>query len=296
MTVAAPSPQALVLLPNHAMRARRCLVPVAAIWAWDVALGAAMAWPAAAMVRSAYGTHPRGDAVLWDPGSLPLLDLLVRNLPSSGALIAHAAVVTLFAIVVGLVPAAALLFCLGFATSDKKPPHLRSAMRAGAGAFPPFALLLVITLVFQGSIVAATATAASLAEEGFSPKYGEITADVIALLLLAVGLLAAALAGIVQDAARAAVVRFGVGAGLALRAAFKTVARHPLRLFWSWAWRAFAALVPMAFGALLAGRVGARGGAALVALFVIHQLVVAVRVALRASWLARTMRAVDRGR
>jgi hypothetical protein len=295
MIAATPAPDTLVLLPNHAMRARRCLVPVAAIWAWDLALGAAMAWPVAAIVRSAYGTHPRADAVLWDPGALPLLDLIVRSLHSSGALIAHAAVVMIFALVVGLVPAAALLFCLGFATSDKKPPRFRNAMRAGAGAFPPFALLLVITLVLQGSIVAATATAASLAEEGFAPKYGEITADVLALLLLAVGLLAAAFAGIVQDAARAAVVRFGLGAGLALRAALKTVGRHPLRLCWSWAWRALAALVPMAFGALLAGRVGARGGAALLALFVIHQLVIAVRVALRASWLASAMRAVDRG-
>jgi hypothetical protein len=169
-------------------------------------------------------------------------------------------------------------------------------MKVGVSTFGPFALLLVITLVLQASIVAAMATAASLADQGFSPKYGETTADAIALLLLAVGLLAAAFAGIVQDAARAAVVRFGIGAGLALRAAVTTVGRAPARLFWSWGWRSLASLVPVAFGALLAGRVGARGGTALVALFVIHQIVVAVRVAFRASWLARAMRAVDRAR
>jgi hypothetical protein len=285
----------LVLLPNHAMRARRCLRPLAAVWAWDAALGAALAWPFAAIVRAAYGTHPRADSVLWDPGGLPLLDLLVRRLPSMGALFAHAAVVTILALVLGLFPSAALLVCLGFATPDRRTPRFRKAMPLAVVAFGPFALLLLGTLVLQASIVAAAATAASLADQGFAPKYGEVTADGIALLLLGAGLATAAFAGVVQDTARAAIVRFGMGTGSALLAAWTTVRRAPLALAWSWGWRGLASLVPVAFGALLAGRVAGRGGAALAALFVIHQLVVAVRVALRASWLASAMRAVDAG-
>ncbi len=284
----------LALLPAHAMRARRCLVPILALWAWDAALGAALAWPFASIVRAAYGTHPRADAVLWDPGALALLDLAVRRLPVAGALVAHVAVVTIAALVVGLLPLAALLVCLGFASRDRKTPRFRAAMSRAVLAFGPFALLLLVTLVLQGSIVAATATAASLADEGFAPKYGEMTADGIAIFLLAAGLTAVAFAGVLQDAARASVVRFGIGTGSALLSAVATVRRAPLRLFWSWGWRALASLVPVAFGALLAGRVGARGGAALVALFVVHQLVIVVRVALRASWLARVLRAVDR--
>jgi hypothetical protein len=54
--------------------------------------------------------------------------------------------------------------------------------------------------------------------------------------------------------------------------------------------------VPLVFGALLSNRIGGRGGAALVTLFVLHQLVVGARVALRASWMARAMRAVDAAR
>jgi len=290
-----PLSEGLRLLPNHAMRARRCVAPVAALWAWDAALGAALAWPFVSIVRAAYGAHPHADGVLWDPGALPLLDLLVRRLPALGSLIAHSAVVTIFALALGLLPSAAILVCVGFATRDAKTPGLRRALPLAVAATGPFALLLVITLVLQGTIVAAAATAASLANQGVSPKYGDIWAQTIALVVLAAGLLATAFAGVVEDVARASVVRFGVGAGAALRAALTTVRRAPLTLFWSWAWRALSSLVPVAFGALLAGRVGGRGGTALVVLGVIHQLVIAVRAALRASWLARAMRAVDAG-
>jgi hypothetical protein len=46
-------------------------------------------------------------------------------------------------------------------------------------------------------------------------------------------------------------------------------------------------------GSLVADRVGGRGGFALFFLFVIHQLAIGTRVALRASWLARALRDVD---
>jgi hypothetical protein len=292
--IAWPNAERLVLLPNHAMRARRCVRPIVALWAWEALLGALLAWPFASIVRGAYGSHPREDAVLWDPGGLSLLDLLVRKLPVVGSLVAHFAGVTLVALVLSPWPSAVLLVCLGFATRDKKTPGFRRSMPLAVGAFGPFALLLVLTLVLQSSLLAAAATAAGLADQGFSPKYGEVAAEVIALAILGAGLALVALAGVVQDAARAAVVRFNAGAGWGLRSGLAAVGHAPLSLFWSWAWRAGASWVPVAFGALLAGRVGGRGGAALVALLVIHQLVIGVRVALRASWLARVMRAVDR--
>jgi hypothetical protein len=50
----------------------------------------------------------------------------------------------------------------------------------------------------------------------------------------------------------------------------------------------------VAVGALVAARLGGRGGGALVALLLVHQLVLFARVALRASWLAKAARAVDR--
>jgi hypothetical protein len=49
----------------------------------------------------------------------------------------------------------------------------------------------------------------------------------------------------------------------------------------------------MAMGALVAERIGGRGGATLFVLFALHQLVIGVRVAMHASWLAKALRAVD---
>ena len=43
----------------------------------------------------------------------------------------------------------------------------------------------------------------------------------------------------------------------------------------------------------MAGKLGGHGGFDLVFLFVLHQSVIVVRVALRTSWLARALRAVD---
>ncbi len=284
----------LLFLPNDAMRARRCARPILALWAWEATLGAALAWPFASIVRAAYGSHPRADAVLWDAGRLPLLDLLTRRLPEAGALVAHAATVTLFAAIGGLIPSAALLVSLACTTHDRRTPPVGVAIQAGIGAFLPCAILLALTLALQGSVVLSAATLAGLAKEGFSPTMGDVKADLAGASLLALGFLLAALAGVTQDVARASVVRFGAGAGEALRLAVRAVAPAPVVLFWSWGWRALASLVPIGFGALAADRIGGRGGLALVVLFAIHQAIIAARVALRASWLAKAMRIVDR--
>jgi hypothetical protein len=51
--------------------------------------------------------------------------------------------------------------------------------------------------------------------------------------------------------------------------------------------------VPIVAVALLADRIGGRGGVALVVLAALHQSVILSRVALRASWLAKAMRSVE---
>ena len=59
---------------------------------------------------------------------------------------------------------------------------------------------------------------------------------------------------------------------------------------------ALASLAPIFAAAWVAGRLGGRGGLALLVVFALHQLGVAARVALRTSWLARALRAVDAAR
>ena len=101
----------------------------------------------------------------------------------------------------------------------------------------------------------------------------------------------AGVVGVMHDLARAASVRFRVSALRAWPVAFNALARSPASVLWSWAWRALAGWAPVGVGALVAARVGGRGGKALVVLFVVHQLVLIVRVAFRAWGLAMALRA-----
>jgi hypothetical protein len=287
-----PHPR-LSVLPNDAMRARYCPRAIVAFWAWEAVLGAALAWPFASIVRSTYGSHPHGDLVLWEPGGLALLDLVVRRTPVLGALVAHGVIVLLFAAVLGLVPAAALLASLAFSTAEGKRPSLREALALAMDAALPSASVFAVAVVFDVSLGAAALAGATLADEGFSRAFGDVAADGIALSFIVLCAAAGAAAGVLQELARAAVVRFGVGARDGLRTALRALTITPTALLWSWGWRALASLVPLALGGLLAERLGGLGGGGLVALWVLHQLIVLVRVALRASWLARAMRAVD---
>lgn len=292
--VSAPGrPLRLALLPNPAMRARRCLSAIAAWWAWQAIFGAAMAWPMTALARAAYGSQARADAVLWEPEGFALLDLVVRRLPVLGGLVAHAATILLFSMVLGLLPASALFVCVGFASHDAKSPTVRQALLAAIPALGPSAALFATALVFEVSLGAAALAGAGLAQEGFQRTLGDVAADGVALFLVVMCAAIAAVAGVLQEVARAAVVRFGLGAREGLRKALRALATAPVTLLWSWAWRALASVVPVGVGALLAWRLGGRGGVSLVVLLVMHQMIIVVRTALRASWFARAMRAVD---
>ena len=78
-----------------------------------------------------------------------------------------------------------------------------------------------------------------------------------------------------------------------MRSGFKAFRKQKLAVFWSWAWRALVGVLLLGGSALASARLGGRPGVALAVLAVLHQLLVLVRVALRTSWLARALRAVD---
>ena len=61
------------------MRARHHPLVILSVWAWQGALAFLASWPAASLVRAAYGNDPRGDSVLWTSGSHALLDFLERS-------------------------------------------------------------------------------------------------------------------------------------------------------------------------------------------------------------------------
>jgi hypothetical protein len=285
----------LVLLATDSMRARRRPLAILTLWAWQAALATVVAWPAAAAVSAYYGTHPSGDAPLWQPGGLPLLEMLLDARSARRETIALAGIVFLVAGLADLLPLGGLLASMAYVTRDKRSPRLRALLRRGAAAFPTFALLFAMASMAEGLLVGSALTIAfPFGDEAIVVKLGDARADQVAWLAALAILGVAAIVGVLHDLARAAAVRFRVKALRSWRLAFNALARSPASVLWSWVWRGLAGWAPIVLGALVAARLGGRGGGALVALFLVHQLVLVVRVALRASWLAKALRAVDR--
>ncbi|HEY2512737.1 MAG TPA: hypothetical protein VGI39_17845 [Polyangiaceae bacterium] len=285
----------LVLLKNDAMRARRRAQSVALLWVWEAIVALLAAWPVAAGVDALYGQHPHGDGALWEPGGFFLADLFRRE----PALLSSASAFFLATVVLGgltgLWPLGALLVSMGHATRERRAPGLGASLLRGAELLPTFgALFALLGALLVITLAGARALTFAMSHH-FAAGQGKALADQLGL---AAGLSVAAVAIpllILQDLARAAAARFRVSALPALRWGMRTIARAPGTLVWAWGWRMLARGVPLFVGALVASRIGGRSGPPLLGLFLVHQLVVASSVALRASWLAAALRAVDAG-
>lgn len=283
----------LILVTTPAMRARRHPRAVAALWAWQTALALLVSWPVAGLARAAWQGDDAGDAPLWAPGGHALLDWLWHDFHGLRAAVSAAGVVLLVGTVAGLVPLAATMIALAYATRDRKAAGFVLSVSGGLRAFRPLLLLLVLAGFLQGLVVGAGALVGHLVESWAHAGMGEARAQqlegVILLLFLGFG----SAVGVVHDLARAAVVRFKVTGMRAFALGARTFRSSPLSLWWSWAWRALASIAPVLAAAAVAGGLGGRGGLTLAVLFLLHQAVVVARVALRVSWLARALRAVD---
>lgn len=280
-------------LATSSVRARARPRAVIGVWAWETVLSLMGSLPAVALVRSAYGRHPRGDAPLWDAGALPLLGLLSREANGVHAATTTAAVALLLAAVLGLVPLAALMVSISTATRDGRA--IGGALTA-QGAFRvlrPLGVLLLVVGLGQGLVVGCAFLLGAGVQSWAHRSLGEALAQQLALAVGAAVLLGALALGVAQDLAGAAVVRFQLGAMRALTVAARALRQAPFAVSWSWGWRALASAAPIVAVAWLADRIGGRGGVALVVLAALHQGVILARVALRASWLAKAIRTVD---
>jgi hypothetical protein len=286
----------VVALDAASVRARSRPRAVLGLWAYESLLALLAAWPAAALVRSAYGRNPQGDAALWDPGALPLLGLLARESNGVRAALGEAALVLIVGAFVGLVPLAALMASMAHGTPDGGRIGAARAMERAVRALRPFVRLLVIVVIGQGLVLLLAFLLGEGMEGWTRGPLGEARSQQAAIALGgAVAVFALALA-VVHDLGRAVVIRRGLDAVHALTVGTGIFGRAPWALGWAWGWRAAAALVPVGVAGVLAGMpatLGGRGGVALLGLAALHQGVVFTRVALRASWLARALRAVD---
>jgi hypothetical protein len=290
---APPSRERIVLLGNASMRARRRPIAVLFVWLYELLVGVLLAAPIASYVKSVYGAHPDGDGPLWADGGLDLISFLADARHAISGMISMGALVLFLGYVVSVVPLALLLMSIAHTTADLRAPPLRQLWPRVVPTIPPLLALLAVMTVVEALLAGAAFFVGGRVGAAFSESMGDARADQIAVVATLFFLLGAAAAGVVHDLARAAVIRFRQTAWGAIKMGARTFARKPSRLLWSWMWRSGASLIPAIAAAALATRIGARSGLALFALFLIHQAVIVARVALRASWLARALRAVD---
>ncbi len=285
----------LVRTATPGIRARLRPRAVLWLWAWEALLGLLVGSSVASVASGAYGQHPTGDLSLFAPGGLELLDLLRHSAAARGPVLTMVVFVVVVARVGGLVPSTAVLAELAFTAPDRRSPPLRDALGRGMGALPASLAVAVLTLAVQAAVLVCGVAFATAASGVAFEQLGEPAGDKLAVAILLLAAAFAGVTGIVLDIARAAIVRNERGALDAVDTSLAVFRARPLALTGSYAWRALASWIPVAIAGALttfASPVERHATAGLLAIAAIHQLVIAVRVAIRTSWMARTLRAL----
>jgi hypothetical protein len=265
-------------------RARRHPWAILGLYGWQSVLAVMAVSPFASLAGAAYGNDPRRDAPLWAAGGHALLDFLQHEKHGLVAAGSSAAAILLLGLIAGLVPMAAALVAIACTTRAGRNVGLTRSLAAGFGLFPAMLTLLVITGVLLVFLALAGLAIGDVVEAWCHKALGEAHAQQIAAVAVLPLILAASVVGVVQDLARSAVVRFDVGAWRGLSFGVATFRRTPIAVWWSWAWRATASLVPVAAVALVSGAV---------VLAALHQAVIVARIAIHLSWWSRALRAVE---
>ena len=285
----------LLLVSNDAMRARTRPVAVLGYHAYQLVLSALVAWPVSRELASIFGGHPRGDDVLFDPGGWALFALQRPYDRIAPGLSSMLLLLVCVGAAVGLAPLAALMTSLSHATSDTRAPRPRHLAPYVVASFRPLLGLFVLATALELALMLAAMWAYGAASGALVGRWGDARAAELGVLAFLLVMVVLSVVAVLHDLARAALIRFRRGSGQAMRAALSTFRQSSLRVWWSWAWRGLvrAALVGVVGWVLLRPPLTHGTTRTFIAIVSLHQLVALSRTALRASWLARALRAVD---
>ncbi len=263
---------------------RRTLLAIALVYGFYLAGGLVAGSPlSAALLSTGAAAGPSGDAALFEPGALILLEALRIGARPLASAVSSSALIALAVALLALVPLAALIATLA---TRPRPVH------AAVSHFSSFALLAGLTLLLR-VLVMGGATLIWMAVEGwFDGALSEPTEDKLLLGWIALTAVALALVGIVQDLARAACVVHDCRALGALSIGLSALRARPGAVLLGWltpaAWSiALFCGAAFAVGWIDVSRPG--GGRAWLA-FLVHQLAIFGFIALRAWWLADAVR------
>jgi hypothetical protein len=278
-------------LASDAMCARRRPGVIAVVFGLKLLGASAVGLPlGAAVLGTGITQWPGGDAVLWEPGGGLLGELVwhqpwvfIAGLRASGWL-------ALVAACLGLLPLVALMVALSHAgrlgwswLAARTMEHLGS-----------FAALAAITLVAQGALLLAASLVAVGVRRAFAERWGEIGSDLVVLGVLGIAGLGVVVLGILEDLARAVVVRARARVRRALPVALGIARGHAFAIVGAYLPRALSSIALLVGAAALVLFIGLErpDGWRVGAAFLVHQMAAFGLVWLRASWLARALACV----
>ncbi|WP_242516092.1 hypothetical protein [Sorangium cellulosum] len=247
-----------------------------------------LATPPSVLAAGIVGGDPRGDALLFEPGGLMLLEAGRAAAVAAAPLAAQLGVGALLVAAVGLIPLAALIDAL----SRAAPASIQATSGRVARALGPLALL-------WGAALAAEVAAAALvllpgmklcASLALTPR----GRDLAALGVAAAALVPVAALGVLHDLARVAAVAEQRGLHAAVTRGLAALLASPLAAAWAYAWRGALVIIALACGAWGMHVVGVSTGPRVAVAFGAGLAALAVAALLRASWLAAAVRLLDR--
>jgi hypothetical protein len=262
-----------------ATQALRRLAPITLCFVYRALAGAALALPVSFAVAGIVGHHPRGDAVLFEPGAAWLIETLRLSAPTLGAYAPYAGLLLVLVVFGWLIPLAALIASLGSRDSEAT---LGALLGVAAARFGPLAMLLGLTLMLQAALAALSAVIGGAV---VGAVQSTVTADYLRLLGPGLALCTLWLLGVVQDLIRVPMVQLRASLPKGVVGAWSLLAGAFWRCFANAAWRtllAVGALVGAAYATI--AMVGPRDAPLSVAL--LQLLALAVVVLMRASWFA----------
>lgn len=261
---------------------------VALYFAYRAVAALLIAAPVTALVGEAVGAYPAGDAVLFEPGALMLLEIARLARIAAPALAAQIGAGALIAAALGLIPLAALLVALG------RPGPLGAAL-VGARVARSLGPLVMLWGVAALAEVAAAGLLALLGSKLVAALALSRRADDVArAVVILAALLAAGAVAVVHDLGRIAVVHEERGFYAAAVRALAVARAAPAGAVWACAWRASLGLAAIAGAGWAAGALGVSTGGRVALAFVVHHAGLAAAAFLRASWLAAAIRLLDR--
>jgi hypothetical protein len=267
--------------------ARRRPGMAALLYAYRAVAALLIATPAALLAGEIVSGYPRGDAELFDPGGVMLVEAARLARRALMPLALQGGLGAIVAALVGLIPFAALVTALGH--EGKLSARFLSA-RAVA-PLGTLALLWGSALLAQVGVVGLVA----MVSERLLEQAGMdlIREDLARVGVVIVGLAVVLGIGVVHDLARVIAVLDGRGFYMSAARALRVMERAYARALWAYAWRGALAIAALSAAAWVSHRVGLSGSRSFALVALVSQAAVFLAVFLRASWLAAAIRITD---